>query len=108
MHDVLHADLSAPGIMQHYYAPLVPPFLINAKVGSHCLMQGKGCLCARLVSQIPLAPSYLSSLNSTQLLSPTRSRLRFLDGTQLVGSVARHANVVIALENELEVTKFEG
>lgn len=108
MHEVLHAVLSAPGIMQHDYSPLVPPALINAKVGSHCLVQGKICIYVNLVSQIPLAPSYLGSLNSAHFLSPTRSRLRFLDGTQLVGSVARYADVVVALENELEVAKFEG
>lgn len=94
--------------MQRYYAPLVPIPLFNAKVGLHCLMQRKACLYVNLVSHIPFASGNLSSLNRTQFLSPTRSRLRFLDGTQLVGSVARHADVVVALENELEVAKLEG
>lgn len=71
-------------------------------------MQSKACLDVILVSQIPLAPSNFSSLNGTQLLSPPRSRLCFLDSTQLVGSVARHADIIVALENELEVAEFEG
>ncbi len=70
-------------------------------------MQSKACLYVNLVSQIPFAPSDLSSLNSTQFLSPTWSRLRFLNCTQLVRSVARHADVVVALENKLEVAKLE-
>lgn len=71
-------------------------------------MQREAGLYVVLISQISLASSNFSSLNSTQLLSPTRSRLRFFDGTQLVGSVARHADVIVALENELEISKFEG
>lgn len=59
------------------------------------------------VSQIPLAPSDFGSLNGTQLLSPTRSRLCFLNRTQLIRSIARNTNVVVALKNELEVAKFE-
>lgn len=72
-----------------------------------CLMQSTACRYYIFDSQIPLPPSNLSSLNSAHLLGPTSSRLGFLDGTQLVGSVARHANVVIALEDKLNVTKFE-
>lgn len=105
MHDVVSPK--APGIKQQKHVPLMPYPLFDAKAGLNCLMRITACLYATLDSQIPLAPSNLSSLNSTQLLSPTRSRLRFLDGTQLVGSVARHANVVVALENELNVAKFE-
>ena len=107
MHD-LRIVLLTPGIMQLSYAPLMPFHPFNAKVGLHCLMQTKVWLHVDLISQIALAACHFSSLNCTQLLSPTRSRLRFLDGTQLVGSVARHADVVVALENELEVAKFEG
>lgn len=101
MHEVLHVVLLAPGIMQHSYEPLVPLPLFNARVGLHCLLQSKVCLYGNLISQVSLASCDFSSLDSTQLLSPSRSRLRFLDGTQLVRSIARHANVVVALENEL-------
>ena len=85
----------------------MPFALFDAKAGLESLTQSKASLYVTFDSQIPLAPRNFSGLNGTQLLSPTRSRLRFLNGTQLVGSVARHANVVIALENELEVAKFE-
>lgn len=105
MHDVVSSQhlVSSSNDMR----PLVPFPLFDAKANLNGLMRNTACLYGTLDSQIPLAPSDLSSLNSTQLLSPTRSRLRFLDGTQLVGSVARHANVVVALENELNVAKFE-
>ena len=92
--------------MQHC-APIVALPHFNAKVVRIALCEVKASLYVNLVSQIPFAPSDFSSLNSTQFLSPTWSRLHLLDGTQLVGSVARHAEVVVALENELEVAKLE-
>lgn len=108
MHDVFNVFLSAPGIMQHYYAPIVAPTPFPHQNRLALPLQGKACSYVSLISQIPLTPSNFSSLNSTQLLSPTLSRLHFLNGTQLIGSIARNADVVIALENELEVAKFEG
>ena len=71
-------------------------------------MLSKACLHRDTVSQIPLPPSNLGSLNSAQFLSPSGSRLRFADGTQLVRCVARDADIVVPLQDELEVTKLEG
>lgn len=88
--------------------PLCPPTPFPHQSRLALPLQGQACRFVNLISQIPLTPSNFSSLNSTQLLSPTRSRLHFFNGTQLIGSVARYADVVIALENELEVAKFEG
>lgn len=55
-----------------------------------------------------LALSNLGSLNGRHLLSPTLSRLRFLDCTQVVSGKARYAHVVVALEHELDVADLEG
>ena len=71
-------------------------------------MQSKACLHRDVVSQIPLSPSNLGSLNSAQFLGPTGRRLRFSDGTQLVRCVARYADIVVPLQDELEVTKLKG
>ena len=71
-------------------------------------MQSKACLSRIIISQVPLSPSDLGSLDSAQFLSPPGSRLRFSDGTQLVRCVARYADIVVPLQDELEVTKLEG
>lgn len=55
-----------------------------------------------------LALSNLGRLNSRHLLCPTLRRLRFLDGTEVIGGKTRDAHVVVPFEDELDVTEFEG
>lgn len=55
-----------------------------------------------------LALSNLGSLNGRHLLSPTLSRLRLLDSTQVISSKARDAHVVVAFKHELDVANLEG
>ena len=57
---------------------------------------------------LSLALRHLSSLHCRHLLRPALSRLRFLNGAKVIGGEARDAHVVVALQDELDVAKFEG
>ena len=54
-----------------------------------------------------LSTSDLRSLNCTHLGDPSSRRLNLADGTNLVAGVAWNANVVAALEGELDVANLE-
>ena len=58
--------------------------------------------------QISLPTRNLSGLYRTHLLRPSLRRLELLHGTDLVGSVAWHTDVVVAFEDELNVANLEG
>ena len=57
--------------------------------------------------QIRFPTSDLSGLHGAQLLRPGLRRLHLLDGAQLVRGEARHADVVVALEDHLQVADFQ-
>ena len=46
-------------------------------------------------------------MNSAHLRNPSRGRLDLAHGTDLIGGVARDANVVAALEGQLDVADLE-
>lgn len=54
-----------------------------------------------------LATCNLCGLDSTHLADPSRSRLYLPNGTDLVASVTRDANVVATLQSELDITDLE-
>ena len=59
------------------------------------------------VRLLSLALGDLCSLNGRHLLSPALSRLRLLYGTQVVSCKARDAHVVVAFQDELDVSNLE-
>lgn len=59
-------------------------------------------------SIIGFSPGELRSLHSAEFLRPSLGRLYLPDGTQLVRCVTRHADVVVALEDKLNVSELEG
>lgn len=61
-----------------------------------------GCLAIRF------SPGELRRLHRAEFLRPSLGRLYLPDGTQLVRRVTRHANVVVALEDKLNVSELEG
>lgn len=56
---------------------------------------------------IILSTSDLSRLYRTHLLRPALRRLELLHSPDFVGSISRHANVVVAFQNELDVADLE-
>lgn len=58
-------------------------------------------------SQLPLPARNLRSLDSRQLLRPSCRGLHLLHGAQLVARETGDADVVVALEDELQVADFE-
>lgn len=59
-------------------------------------------------SDVSLASHNFGSLHCVHLLSPTRGGDQFADGADLVRSIAWDADVVVALQNELDVADVEG
>ena len=57
---------------------------------------------------IGLSPSDLGGLHRTHLLRPSLRRLELLHRTDFVRSISRHANVVVAFQNELNIAYLEG
>lgn len=60
-----------------------------------------------VLSDITLSSRHLGSLHGTHLLSPSLGGLNLSHCSELIGRVARDTNVVIALQNDLDVTNFE-
>lgn len=56
---------------------------------------------------VRLARHDLGSLDGTHLGDPTRRGLHLSDGAKLIRRVSRDANVVRALQNQLDITDLE-
>lgn len=56
---------------------------------------------------IPLPPGNLTRLNRTHLIDPTLRRLKLANGTDLIRRIAGNADIVVALENELDVADLQ-
>ncbi len=69
---------------------------------SPCFTKPHRCL------QITLPTSDLACLNRTHLIDPTLGRLELANGTNLIASIARDTDVVVALKDKLDVADLEG
>lgn len=59
-------------------------------------------------SKIPLTPCNLAGLNSAHLRDPALRGKELAHGANLVGRVAGDADVVVALEDQLDVADLKG
>ena len=57
--------------------------------------------------QISLPSCDLGRLHGAQLLRPRLRRLHLLYCPQLIRGIARHADIVVALEDHLQITDFQ-
>lgn len=60
--------------------------------------------------QLSLRPALgdLGGLDGRHFLQPTLGGLGLLDGAEIIGCESRDAHVVVALQDELDVTELEG
>lgn len=58
-------------------------------------------------SRIRLPPSNLRRLHRTQFLRPSLRGLNLLHGAQLIGRISGDTDIVVALEDQLDVTEFQ-
>lgn len=91
------------------YANRLKNNFVKAKDSAQALQlesQNVGSVSRRL--NIPLTPRNLTRLNRTHLIDPPLRRLELADRTDLIRRIARDADIVIALKDELDVADLEG